>query len=243
MPNLRSALGHPLTAAEFDANTTEFDTRLTAIETNPKRPRQFTSVSLAGLAYTFHLDDGSSLAPVAAPVLEIRFRGAWFPGTDYEPMDFVVVDAGNIYSVLIEHTSDTTFDPNRLIGGLPAYNQIWAAQETIYDIEFVFDGALVDMAAGGLNFLALRAFTVPVLGGLAYLKAAPTFANQVLPIYHNTTAIGSVTFLVGAHVGTVVITAATSIPVGDRLTVGVPGTTDPSAAGMTVAFAASRVLA
>jgi hypothetical protein len=62
-------------------------------------------------------------------VLTFRWRGEWQPSTSYAVLDVVTVTNLGIYMVQIAHTSGTTFDPNLMIGGLPALLMLFGSAD------------------------------------------------------------------------------------------------------------------
>lgn len=253
MPNFRTAgawgpgLGRKLTAPEADSNIWELAQAITALQSDRPEPNSIASITVAGAAMTIHMTDGTTIGPLPLPVLSFKWRGAWSPFTLYGTLDTFVQDGVGIFSVLADHTSGATFDPALEISGEAAYQKIWGfapdgGSSIVYDLEFQYQGGLADATTAPVNFLALRPFMVPQLGHLAWLVTPASAEDQVLPILHGTTPIGTVTFVVGANLGTVLITADESFALGERLVIGLPATPDPTAAGMTVALAARRVI-
>jgi hypothetical protein len=150
--------------------------------------------------------------------------------------------------VLLSHTTGASFDAALLVGGQPAYRKLFGfapdgGSSIIYDLEFQYQGVLANALRPPVNFIALRPFLVPALGNSAYIEEPASVADQVLPILHDLTQIGTVTFPVGANAGVVAIAADEVFALDERLVIGVPATADPTAAGMTVALAARRIIA
>jgi hypothetical protein len=75
-----------------------------------------------------------------------------------------------------------------------------------------------------------------------YLQEPASVNRQVMPILHNDASIGTITFEVGENDGTIALADDADMLRRDRLAVGQPALADPTAAGLTVAFAGQRVL-
>lgn len=59
------------------------------------------------------------------------FQGDWVQSTAYAVNDVVSVPAQGIYLVLVDHTSDTTFDPAREISGANVYQLLYAEPRSL----------------------------------------------------------------------------------------------------------------
>lgn len=107
----KTAKGAKLTPAEIDANWTEIDGRLIALETNPPE-----AVSIASMSVTDNnklritLTDNSVLGPFTLPTANFNYKAAWLPETGYLANDIISYD-NSLYIVLYPHTSDAEFDP------------------------------------------------------------------------------------------------------------------------------------
>ncbi len=246
----RGSLGRNLTAAEVDANFAAIEAAIEALQTSPPAAINIESVTVtpAG-SMTITLTDTTVLGPFQISVPGgIRWRGVWLPSTLYSVLDTFVVVGSGVYTVMVAHTSATTFDPTLTVSGQVVYQQLFGADpsaaDAIYDIEFYYAGKLSDLVA--VYFYQesfLRATKLPATAvTTAYLEIAPSTAAQVLSIYRNDVVVGSITFAIGANTGVVVITGDLMLAVDDRLAVGPPAAADATAAGLTVGFAAQRVL-
>jgi hypothetical protein len=91
------------------------------LQNDPAVPNGIAAISVDGTQMTITLQDGTVLGPYTLPVLTFRWRDEWTPSTMYAVLDVVKVTDVGIYMVQIAHTSGATFDPNLLIGGLPAF--------------------------------------------------------------------------------------------------------------------------
>lgn len=242
-----TGLGRNLTAAEFDINLWNLAAAIVALETSRPEPDNISSINVDGVEMRITLTSGKVLGPIPLPVLAFKWRKAWAPFTEYNVLDTFVVDGKGIYYVLEAHTSAATFDETRLIGGHPAYQIILSSVgsgDPIYDIGFYYPGRLSDSTAVYLyQEYALREITIPSMGDQhnAYLQVPPSTARQVLSIFHDDALIGSITFEIGANIGTVALLADVDIPRRNRLSVGPPALADATAAGLTIEFAAQRI--
>jgi hypothetical protein len=66
---------------------------------------------VVGNEMTVVLTDHTLLGPYPLPVAQIVFRGEWAPNTQYFGND-IITHAGTTYIVLLNHTSEATFDPH-----------------------------------------------------------------------------------------------------------------------------------
>lgn len=108
-----------LTATEGDRNLWELLLRIVALEGDRPEPNEISQVQQDGLQITFILADGAELGPIDLPTLKWRWRGDWLPSTIYATLDTFKVDDQGLFVVLVDHTSDTTFDPDATTSGSP----------------------------------------------------------------------------------------------------------------------------
>lgn len=244
-------VGRNLTAAEVDSNFHSVETAITDLEADRPQPNNIASISVTGTNMSVTLDDSTLFGPFPLPVLEFRWRGAVQPFTFYKVLD-VFMEAGvGIFSVLIEHITGSTFNKDLLISGDPVYNQLFGADAgaaqsvVIYDMGFSYQGLLSESSEDLLwEFVPPRAVTVPAAGNQhrAYLHVAPASVAQIMPIFQNTTQVGTVAVGVGSNSGTVALNADVLLIDGDRFGVGKPASSDSTAAQLSVTFAATRTL-
>ena len=247
---LRVGLGRNLTAAEVDANFTNLKTAVETLQTDRPAPNDIETISVVGTAMNITLTDSTVLGPFTLPVLAFRWRGAWEPFTIYAVLDTFTVEGFGIYTVAVGHTSGALFDPALLVSSAAAYNKLFgsdagAGTGVIYDIGFFYQGLLSDSGTDNLfEFPAPRKILIPALGDQheARLKIAPSIAAQIMPVFHSGTQIGHIDFAIGQTSGTVTITADETILSGDLFEVGPPPLADATAKGLSVVFAAQRVL-
>ncbi len=219
------------------------------------QPNSIASITVAGATMTIHMTDGTTLGPLPLPVLTFHWRDAWLPFTLYGPLDTFFVEGAGIFTALAQHTSGALFDPdvldpNPVVSGAAALKKLFGADagsalgSAIYDFELIYEGVLSDMDRQ-INFLALRSFLVPAAGNqlAIYLDEPPSTAQQVFPIQHDGTPIGTATVEIGANVGTVVMLADATIRAGERFSLLPPLVADATAAGLTLAVAAQRLIA
>jgi len=245
-----AGIGRNLTAAEGDIRNWEIDQAILDLQTTRPQPNDIASITVVGAAMTITLTDGTPIGPITLPVAALHWRNEWAPFTVYELLDFVTVEGLGIYSVEIAHTSAATFDAALLISGDGVYRQVWAFDDAattgvIYDIGFFYQDLLSASVTDRLwEMVAARTLFLPATGDQheASLREAPSTAAQVLAIYHDGSQIGHIDFAIGQNAGSVTITADETILKGELLEVGVPPLTDPTASGLSVMFAAQRVI-
>lgn len=241
--------GSRLTKVEVDENMWAFAQAIVDLQNDRPEPAEISSIDVNGRFMTIHLSSGANFGPFPLPITEFRFRDEWTPSTVYDPLDWFTVSGSGIYTVIYGHTSGAEFDPNILVDGLPALKKLFGpdagsvTNSIVYDVEFLYEGHLSDIA-GPLNFLAMRQLLLPAAGPhQAYIATPASAHDQVLPVMHNETQIGTVTFPVDSNAGTVAITVDETILLGDRLAIGAPGTIDGVAAQMTIGLSLQRILA
>lgn len=245
-----AGIGRNLTAAEGDIRNWEIDQAILDLQTTRPQPNDIASITVVGAAMTITLTDGTPIGPITLPVAALHWRNEWAPFTVYELLDFVTVEGLGIYSVEIAHTSAATFDAALLISGNGVYRQVWAFDDAattgiVYDIGFEWQGLLSDSDGDRLwDFPAVRQILVPAAGDqhVAVLREAPSTAAQVMQVFHDGTVIGNIAFAIGANAGIVTITADVTILKGEVLEVGTPALVDATAKGLSVVFAAQRVV-
>jgi hypothetical protein len=192
------------------------------------------------------MTDGTVIGPLPLTVLSFRVRGAWLPFTLYEFPDVVEVEGVGAFVVMVSHTSGAEFDPALLVEGDAAYRKFAgepaSAASAIYDLVISYQGRLSDMTLP-IVIPMLHPIKIPEVGAhVAHLTEPPSTADQVLQLFHNATQIGTVTWLIGEEVGTIVFTADETFAAGDFFSVGLPAAADATAAGMSLGVAAQRVL-
>lgn len=109
--------GGPLAPDEIDANFHSLSQRIDAIDTGDT----ITAIDYANNAITITTASGGVFGPFTLPKAMLRPRGEWAAATAYALDDLVVVTGDGLYLVNIGHTSDATFDANKLIGGNLVY--------------------------------------------------------------------------------------------------------------------------
>lgn len=165
--------GFNLTAAQVDSNFYELRSDLDDLIANPLTPDEISSITATGTTMTVTLQSGTAFA-VPFPVLQFRWRDDWLPFTPYSAFDAFRVNGVGIFSVLEDHTSAATFDPDAT-GGSPAatlYNELIAV--TGADTQL---GGLADMdftALGDNDFIAYD------LAATTWTNRTPTAATALL---------------------------------------------------------------
>jgi hypothetical protein len=245
-----AGIGVDLTGEQVDANFYNLATGQASLENDRPTPNEIVSLTQQGLSFSFNLENGGSLGPVDMRPLVVTFHffRAFEPFTVRNELDTFVVDGDGIYATLLAHTTGAEFDAALLVGAEPAYDLIFGfapdgGSSIVHDLHFEWQGVLSDATRPLVNFRALRPILIPAVGNAAYLIDPASIADQVMPILHDATQIGTLTFVVGANDGTILITADETIGTDEFFTIGLPGTPDATAAGMILGFAARRVIA
>lgn len=251
-----SSLGRDLTGGEVDGNFWELRKALNDLIANPGLPVSIASVTAVGNRLTFNMSDGSTIGPISLPVMAFRWRDVWTPSTTYSQMDIFKVVGVGLYMVTEDHVSPAgAFNPSYLVpaDSSLAYLQLFAfatPQNLIYDVGFSYPGLLSSLGSD-VTYMYQEPFprqvllpTVPFAGSAhqAYLQTVSTVSAQDFTIYKNGMSAGTIHFAIGAHVGTVTITADTTFAIGDRLAVSKPAVVDPAAAGISVVFGAQQIV-
>ncbi len=118
-----AGLGRPLTWVEQDNNTYDKETRITAIETAGVAVG-IDYIEVIGDQMTIHMTDASLQGPFTLPSADAwNPQGYWLPAHVYQALDTVQY-AGGLYLVLVDHTSDSTFDPDAMEDTVPRYHLI-----------------------------------------------------------------------------------------------------------------------
>jgi hypothetical protein len=242
--------GVPHTAAEADGIIYELATRVQELESSPPEAVSIDSFTVDGTQLTVHLTDGSSQGPFTLPSATWRDTGAWQPSTLYFVNDLFAKN-GALWRVLVQHTSEATFDPELFSGSGFVYSAIFVAPDQPYDIGMNHgdilpgDGSILMEHVFVRNVVLEAGFPLSA----AILNVAVADGDISLPIYRNDDVIGFIEFTLGAGVlspsgsqlGTFVpLSPAVDIQFVrfDRLKVGAPLPGDSAAAGLAVTFAA-----
>lgn len=155
--------GSNLTAAEVDGNFNDLDTRVTEIETNPPNAISIDSIDVTGNLMTITMTDASTLGPFVLPTARFRWVGEWQANTEYFEND-VFFKGLSVFSVLVQHTSAATFDPERFDSLGFFYQEMIAVPDVFIDIGFFFPGQpglSIDIGDPILAFRAVRDFYLP----------------------------------------------------------------------------------
>lgn len=102
--------GFNLSPAQVDINFWDLVQRMLAQEARPDPSAGILFFEINGIMFYVHMTDGSVQGPYELPVAIFRDRGPWLPNAPYSKMDTFNINGG-LYVVLVDHTSDTTFDP------------------------------------------------------------------------------------------------------------------------------------
>lgn len=113
--------GGNLTPAEVDGNFYELDQRVESLEENPPAPAEIDTIALVGTQLTITLTDARVFGPFTLPRATFRYRGDFVGLTAYFANDFISVPGDGIYMVLVNHTSEASFDADREISSEAVY--------------------------------------------------------------------------------------------------------------------------
>ena len=247
-PPLWSAYsGNRLPNTIADQNMYNIKVAIEDLQDNPPSPDEIASITTLGISWVVTFDSGRQLT-VPVQILQWRWRGIWQAGASYLAFDGFMVEGVGLFSVNINHTAVAPFDKDREIGGEPVYNAIYidgtaANAAIIYDMGVYYGPKLADNIDDTLwEFPAVRPYKVPTSGHLARLKVAPSTADQTIPLYHGSVQIGTITFIIGATQGDVIITTEVDIAVNEMFSVRKPTTSDATASGLSVTFAFERIV-
>lgn len=118
-----AGLGRPLTWVEQDNNIYDKETRLTTIEAAGVAVG-IDYIEVIGDQMTIHMTDSSLQGPFTLLSADPwNPQGYWLPAHVYQAFD-TVQSGGGLYLVLVDHTSDATFDPDAMEGTVPRYHLI-----------------------------------------------------------------------------------------------------------------------
>jgi hypothetical protein len=242
--------GVPHTAAEADALIYELATRVNDLETSPPTAISIDHFNVDGSQLTIVMTDASEQGPFTLPSATWRSTGPWQPATMYFVNDLFSFDNA-LYRVLVEHTSEATFDPELFSGSGFVYSAIFVAPDQPYDIGMNHGDILPGDGSIMMEHVFVR--NVVIAAGFplsaAILNVPEVDGDLSLPIYRNDEVIGHIEFTLGvdilspsgAQLGTFVpLSPAEDIQFVrlDRLKVGSPYPGDSAAAGLVVTFAA-----
>lgn len=117
-------VGRPLTWAEQDQNMYDKETRLAGLEVGGSAVG-IANIEVVGGVLVITMTDLSQYTfDLSQLTVAWSAKGAWLPSHVYQALD--TVSYGNaVYLVNIDHTSDTTFDPNAMEGTVPRYSLIF----------------------------------------------------------------------------------------------------------------------
>jgi hypothetical protein len=134
--------GANLQPSEVDANFYALAQAIVDIQDNPEQPNGIESITVSGTQMTIYLTDGTVMGPFTLPVLTFRWRGEFEPGVPYAVLDVFTFSSGNThlapgaeasYGIFMVQIAGTWggFNPDLLIGGLPAYLQLFGSVDTL----------------------------------------------------------------------------------------------------------------
>ena len=101
--------GARLTSLEGDGNFWDHEQRIAEMESNPPVAVSIYAIDVTGNQMTIVLTDSTELGPFTLPTNTWTWKGEWLPATVYFAGDLISQE-GAIYLVLVNHTSDPSFD-------------------------------------------------------------------------------------------------------------------------------------
>jgi len=120
-----AGLGSNLSPAQVDNNFWEVVGRIVDLESGAVATvNQIQSITLTGTQLSITMEDYSVFGPFTVPTATFHWTGEWAPSVPYFELDLFFESGSGTYIVLLDHTSDLTFDPDFLVGGEPAYKLI-----------------------------------------------------------------------------------------------------------------------
>lgn len=123
--------GSDLTPEEVDANFWYLFSLYTSINDHlASFAVGIQGIAVHGDQMTITLTDSSTQGPFTLPMAQWVGRGPWTPTTVYFVND-IFDNGGALYRVLIDHTSQASFDPGYQIGGHSVYQLILQPPATI----------------------------------------------------------------------------------------------------------------
>lgn len=237
-----------LTKEEGDQNIYNIVTAIHELQDDRPQPDNITSITALGLSWVVTFDSGTQLT-VPVQVLAWRWRGFWTPDTVYQAFDGFAVEGVGLFYSNLNHTSPAVFDAAHQVGGEDAYHAIYldgtaADASIIYDVGFFYGPKLSDNIGDILwEMPAVRDLTLPFSGHYARMRTAPSVADQIIPIFHEATQVGTVTFAVGENEGIIFISDPDRLINGSSvISFGKPDDDDATAAQLSVVMALRRVV-
>lgn len=237
--------GSNLTPAEVDNNFYEIRSDVQDLKDNPPTAAGISNIEVIGTQMKIFLSNGDSYGPYTLPYLMFKSRGDWAPATLYNILDLVVVPQQGLFLVNINHESDATFDPNKVVDTTPAYTLVFPETAYIYDISFFYPGK-PGLGIDSSGYMAAHSPARPILfqqdltGSVANLRIAPAAALS-FPICKNGVEVGSVDFALGEVAGTFTFDNDVTFAAGDVISLSVPTAgLDANARDLNVTFIALR---
>jgi hypothetical protein len=232
--------GTPNSAAQVDGNFHDVDQRIVDLNADLAEGKRIESVTYTSTSMTFHFTDGTTQT-IPLPIATITYVGQWTNATPYARGQMVSVPGSGMYQVMVDHVTPAVpavFDPNAVDGsGNPLYS-FWMP---LYDVNYdaaIFAPGSIQREAGELIFQGIANRTMRLASGDAHafarLDVGGGASSIILSIQKNTTEIGTITFAVGATVGSFSIPATTDFAEGDSYGLRVTASDDAAPSGLSV---------
>jgi len=123
--------GGRLSGVKFDENSWFMLERMRAVEAAiaASEIAGIDDITIVGSDLVFTMSDYSTFT-VTIPIAYPNPRGEWQPSTIYTFNDWFTY-GGVLYMVMLDHTSDTTFDPNFVVGSTNAYLELVSSPSNV----------------------------------------------------------------------------------------------------------------
>jgi len=237
---LRSVKGSNLTPTEIDGNFSQLLARIVAIETVPPEAVSIDSFTVVGNQLTVIMTDATTRGPFTLPTATWTPAGEWTPATVYLAYN-TISNGGNLYLVLLNHTSEATFDPSEDQGSGFLYARILSPPIQPNDLH-VFVGGLMSDAQLILRTTSTRPWILPTdLVGSAFESGFPAVDLTIIDLKQNATVIGQLTWALGATVPTIVFAADITFALGDKFSIVGPAIADTGLADISFDLFGNRI--
>lgn len=248
--------GSDLAAAQIDMNFWILYSSITALQDHAlTTENQIDYFSVVSNQLYVTMMNHEVFGPFTLPVSAWNFRGQWQPATPYSAMD-VVTNNNSAYLVLVNHTSQATFDAGANDGMGHNYygllisspfptggtvGQVWqivastspegqseAAWANLTRLLSIYIPGTISIESQVVwRFVAVEDMTIPA--GATNSRAAydtPPTTSQTFSFYQNNTFIGTLEFTPSPDETEFVFADDVTIVPGDILTLVAPGHTD-----------------
>lgn len=224
--------GVPHPAGEADRNFWELLQRLTTLETTPPVAVSIDHITIVGDQMTIYYTDTDSEV-FTLPVATLVPGGEWTPTTIYGKNVFLS-NGGKLYITKQPHTSDATFDPNRVISGQPVYVKVLEQPIQPNDYHVFIPGTMGDNQL--LMFSeSVRRWQLPanLAGSKVRSQFSATGASSIT-LKKNGATIGTIDWAGTDTVPTFSFAGVITFELGDSFEMRGPATSDPTLADISL---------